>query len=150
MQKVAHRSSEDEQWQELKEQCRLRDNGLCRCCIILTPEEIQQRNKQGIPQYLFTPCDVAHVESVGQHVEKTYDLDNVVYMCRADHDALDSFRSPVTGKAISKEEHQYWWDRILKGSVPNKVNNNNSNTVSSYLDQGPTKSRFDPEAWLDS
>ena len=150
MQKVAHRSEEDEEWQKVKEQCRIRDHGLCRCCCILTPEEMRIRNALGLPQYLFTPCDVAHIESVGQHVEKTYDLDNVVYLCRADHDALDSFRSPVTGKPISREEHKEWWDRILKGSIPNKLFVSNSNNVASYLDQDNPKERFDPEAWLDS
>ena len=148
--KVSHRSSEDIAWQELKDACRERDGGLCRCCMILTPEEMGIRRKLGLPEYLFTPCDVAHIESVGMHVEKTYDLDNVVYLCRACHDFLDSYKSPITGKPISKEEHEIWWSRILKKKLNQEPikNNESSGSLESYLDIGPKK-HFNPESWLD-
>lgn len=155
MTKVGHRSSEDEQWQDLKKACRLRDHGACRCCSILTPEEIAERNKEHLPDYLLTPCDVAHIEAVGGHVEKTYDLDNVVFLCRACHTRLDSYSSPVTGKPISREEHDEWWKRI-KGEkeemIPEETVKSDKplQSVISYLDEGPEVERFDPIAWLDS
>ena len=149
MDKVGHRSSEDIEWQELKSACRLRDHGLCRCCNILTPEERAERNKRQLPSYLFTPNDVAHIEAVGGHVEKTYDLDNVVLLCRSCHSSLDSYESPVTGKSISSEEHDAWWDRIKASHFATETKTNGSSVVS-YLDSGPQTKKFDPIAWLDS
>ena len=151
MDKVGHRSSEDQAWQDLKAACRKRDEGRCRCCSILTPQEIAERNKLGIPSYLFTPCDVAHIEAVGGHVEKTYDLDNVVFLCRSCHTFMDSYQSPVTGKSVSKEEHDAWWERIKNDSVMSEDNKKSTKfSPEDYLDEGPKGERFDPIKWLDS
>lgn len=150
MTKIGHRSAEDELWQETKEKVKIRDNGQCRCCMIMTPQEIGIRESQHLPSYLFTPCDAAHYMPVGRSIEKTYDIDNVFYFCRACHDALDSYRSPVTGQPISAEEHEAWWSRIRKINMQNANNNIASNGVTSYLDTSLPKKRFDPEAWLDS
>lgn len=150
--KVGHRSSEDEKWQEVKKACRMRDKGRCRCCNIMTPAELAERNKLGMPSYIYTPCDVAHIEAVGGHVEKTYDLDNVVFLCRSCHSHLDTYESPVTGKPISEKEHEEWWNRIRGNTIPSEDTSisQGSTSVIDYLDVGIQKERFDPNKWLDS
>lgn len=149
--KVSHRSTEDEQWQETRRQCWIRDRGICRCCAILTPEEVGIRSTRYIPSNFLTASDVAHIEAVGAHVEKTYDLDNVVLLCRSCHQSLDSFVSPVTGKSINSEEHTAWWNRIKNGSTSYSIQNENTTSgLESYLDRDIPKKHFDPEAWLDS
>ena len=148
--KVSHRSKEDILWQETKKKCWERDRGICRCCAILTPEEMGIRQKTFIPSNFLVPSDVAHIEAVGAHVEKTYDLDNVVLLCRSCHTRLDTFQSPVTGKSISTEEHTAWWDRIKNGNTSYSTSISQTNSSTSYLDSSLPKKRFDPEAWLDS
>lgn len=147
--KIGHRSAEDEEWQKVKKACFERDKGLCRCCIIMTPEELGIRNKRNIPSYFLTNMDAAHYESVGSHVEKTYDLNNIFTLCRSCHSSLDSYNSPVTGKPISNEEHELWWNKIKNGStiINNKAEPFNINSI---LDSGLKNEKFNPEKWLNS
>lgn len=140
---IAHRSSEDEQWQKVKKEVLERDGCFCRCCRIMTPSELGIRNKLNLPSYLFQILDPAHYHSVGGHVEETYDIDNLFILCRPCHDALDSYRSPVTGKMISKEEHEEWWQRIINYKKAESSN------VDEILDDGIKSEKFDPNKWLD-
>lgn len=140
---IAHRSSEDEQWQKVKKEVLERDGCFCRCCRIMTPSELGIRNKLNLPSYLFQILDPAHYHSVGGHVEETYDIDNLFILCRPCHDALDSYRSPVTGKMISKEEHEEWWQRIINYKKVKSAN------VDEILDDGIKSEKFDPNKWLD-
>ena len=140
---IAHRSSEDEQWQKVKKEVLERDGCFCRCCRIMTPSELGIRNKLNLPSYLFQILDPAHYHSVGGHVEETYDIDNLFILCRPCHDALDSYRSPVTGKMISKEEHEEWWRRIINYKKAKSSN------VDEILDDGIKSEKFDPNKWLD-
>jgi len=141
--KVSHRSSEDEQWQSIKKEVLERDGCFCRCCRIMTPSELGIRNKLNLPNYLFQILDPAHYHSVGGHVEETYDIDNLYTLCRPCHDALDSYRSPVTGKMISREEHEKWWQRIINYKKVGTA------SISEVLDDGLKSERFDPDKWLD-
>lgn len=147
--KVGHRSSEDEKWQQVKDEVFKRDKGLCRCCITMTPTELAIRNSRNIPSYFLTNFDAAHYESVGNHVEKTYDINNIFTLCRSCHSALDSYNSPATGKQISKEEHEQWWNRIKNsGTITN--NTTKKFDINNILDSGLKNETFNPEKWLDN
>lgn len=141
--KVSHRSSEDEKWQSIKKEVLERDGCFCRCCRVMTPSELGIRNKLNLPNYLFQILDPAHYHSVGGHVEETYNIDNLYTLCRPCHDALDSYRSPVTGKMISREEHEEWWQRIINYKKAE------TSSINELLDDGLKSERFDPDKWLD-
>lgn len=142
--KISHRSSEDEQWQSVKKDILERDGCFCRCCRIMTPAELGIRNKLNLPNYLFQILDPAHYHSVGGHIEETYDIDNLYTLCRSCHDALDSYRSPVNGKSISREEHEQWWQRIISYKKPE------DKSIDDILDECLKSEKFDPNRWLDS
>ena len=142
--KVSHRSSEDEQWQSVKKEVLERDGCFCRCCRIMTPTELGIRNKLNLPNYLFQILDPAHYHSVGGHIEETYDKDNLYTLCRPCHDALDSYRSPVNGKSISKGEHEQWWQRIMS------YKKQEDKSIEDILDEGLKSEKFDPNKWFDS
>lgn len=108
--KVGRRSKEDEQWQETRRQCKLRDRNMCVICKMLTPGEHMLFMKSH-PAFLQT-IDIAHIESVSGHIEKVYDVNNVVCLCRCHHSRLDAYQNPITGKRMSAEEHEEWWKRI--------------------------------------
>lgn len=112
MEKVSHRSSEDLEWQKTKELCRKRDKNMCIVCRLLTPGEYFLFMKSK-PAYL-GQIDVAHIESVGSHIEKTYDINNVVCLCRCHHQRIDSMQDLVTGKKMNSTNHSNWWTRIKK------------------------------------
>ena len=107
------RSKDDVEWQDLKNKCKIRDFGQCRCCGILLPYECKIRQKQSdFSSQRTAPTDVAHIEPVSLHLDKAYDIDNVVFLCRWCHGHIDNFYSPVDGHQLDKNEHWYWWVRI--------------------------------------
>lgn len=111
--KVSRRSTEDKEWQETKRLARIRDKNMCVLCRLLTPTEYAkfQQSRPFMPMLI----EVAHIEAVANHVEKVYDLDNVVCLCHAMHDRIDRMQDPVTGKNISKSVQLDWWQRIVEG-----------------------------------
>lgn len=111
---TGRRSADDIEWKNVKEDVRKRDGGMCILCRILTREEYKKFINSN-PAYI-NIIDPAHYESVSGHIEGLYDADNIYSLCRAMHQRLDSMEDPVTGKHINKEEHDKWWDRIIKGA----------------------------------
>lgn len=108
--KVAHRSTDDKQWQETKKLVSIRDKNMCVCCKCLTPGEYMQFLKSkpvslGIIQH-------AHIIPVGRSVELTYDTNNVVCLCAEHHSRIDGMRDPVTNKPIKRSDQERWWARI--------------------------------------
>ena len=47
-----------------------------------------------------------------------YDEDNIISLNRYSHENLDSYRDPITGKSITREEVNKWWVRLLKAYPP--------------------------------
>lgn len=107
---IAHRSEDDEEWVAVRNKCRTRDKNMCCICRLITPGEYAQFL---ISNGAFTgKLDVAHIDAVGSHVEKTYDLDNVALLCRCHHQRMDSMEDPVTGKKMKKSDREAWWERV--------------------------------------
>lgn len=107
---VGHRSADDLDWQETKKEVTKRDKGICVLCRIMTAQEygIFMRSN---PTFL-GKIEHAHIESVGNHVEKTYDVNNVVCLCHTHHERMDSMKNPISGKPMKRSEHDEWWERI--------------------------------------
>ena len=111
---VGHRSADDKQWQDVKEQVRKRDKNMCVLCRLMTSTEYGQFMRSN-PAFL-GKIECAHIESVGNHVEKTYDPNNIVCLCHTHHQRLDSMQNPITGKPMKRSDHEEWWERIKKGA----------------------------------
>ena len=111
---VGHRSAEDIKWQETKAIVTKRDKGMCVLCRLMTSVEygIFMRSQ---PTFL-GKIEHAHIESVGNHVEKTYNPDNVVCLCHTHHQRMDSMLDPISGKPMKRSDHEAWWERIKKGA----------------------------------
>lgn len=107
------RDSKDQLWQKVKRTVQERDR-TCRLCRILSiPEFLALRKNAG--SYLQI-LDAAHYRAVSERPELTYDPNNLVLLNRYSHSLLDDYKDPITGKAISAEEHAEWWTRILQGN----------------------------------
>lgn len=107
------RSKDDQQWQQLKKECKQRDDGYCRCCSVLLPSEAVVRQSQSdFNPAMTVPTDVAHCEPVSLHLSKAYDINNVVFLCRWCHSHIDNFYSPIDSHQLSENEHWYWWVRV--------------------------------------
>jgi hypothetical protein len=57
--------------------------------------------------------DPAHVLPRSTHPHLIYDPENIVMLSRLFHSRLDTYRHPLTGTPLSKEEHRKWWKRIV-------------------------------------
>lgn len=111
---VGHRSADDEQWQKTKQLVFKRDKGMCVLCRIMTSYETGVFMRSG-PIFL-GKIEPAHILSVGNHVELTYDVNNVVLLCHTHHQRMDSMLNPISGVHMRRSEHEKWWERIKKGA----------------------------------
>ena len=104
------RGADDRLWQDVKAKVRTRDKNRDRLAITLSMKDylILKKNAGS----LINRLDPAHILSVGSRPDLCYVPWNVVLLNRYSHECLDSFRHPVTGKAITKEEAMEWWKRI--------------------------------------
>ncbi len=102
----------DEKWIEVREAVFLRDSNYCQLWRVLSIEEKKLFNMTIDP----TVVDPAHVFGKGAFPHLKYDMDNVYSLHRAFHGRLDTQKHPLTGQAITKEEKQVWWERIVSPS----------------------------------
>ncbi|HRS26402.1 MAG TPA: hypothetical protein P5140_07685 [Methanofastidiosum sp.] len=81
---------------------------------ILTEKEILILRKRA--GYKLNKLDVAHFLPVSERPDLCYDINNVCLLNRYSHEMLDSFRDPITGAHISRDETFEWWIRILSAN----------------------------------
>ena len=115
----AKRNSPKSRDAELSEFVRERDGNSCRLLRILTYLEYQEwKQNQGGQG---ATIDAAHVFGKGSHPWMRFLPDNIVCLNRFSHLSLDTGRSPLNGKLISKEEHDRWWERIVGKEIYTKL-----------------------------
>lgn len=125
MSHIDRRSSGDKRWQEVKSIVRKRDNNSCRLIRCLTAQEaVLLKRNAGINLNIIDP---AHYLSVSNRPDLCYDSDNICCLNRYSHENLDSFKSPIDGSPLSKEEVDRWWLRILS---------TNKNQMNSLINKG--------------
>lgn len=108
------RDSNDRQWQEVKDKVKARDK-VDRMLKTATPAEyLALKKKAG---YLLGILDPAHYLAVSDRPDLCYKSYNIVLLNRYSHECLDSFKDPITGEPISKEDVRLWWERILKSDA---------------------------------
>lgn len=110
---MGRRDQNDIQWKKVKDIVRKRDKNICRLIRILSIQE-GFLLKKNAPFEFLNKLDPAHYLPVGQYPEECYNEDNIVLLNRYSHSMLDSFKNPLNGKNISKEEVNKWWKRILE------------------------------------
>lgn len=106
------RDSRDKRWLETKKRVKLRDKNTCRLCCALNVQEFKKLKKNAGP-YLYH-LDAAHYLAVSDRPDLCYSSANIVLLNHYSHSLLDSFKDPITGEPITKEENLKWWKRILK------------------------------------
>ena len=111
----------DIDWEEIKRKVWVRDRGECQLSkkLISETRDILKINAK----QLFKELDCCHYKGRGSHCNLKYVLDNVVLLNRFSHNMLDQKLSPITGKVITKEEWQYWWEFILVKELKEKLDN---------------------------
>lgn len=102
----------DLKWLELVDKLRVRDYNICRLLIILTKDEIEYMKKTYSHKLLST-LDPAHVIPRSKSKALYYELDNLVLLNRVSHSFLDSYRHPLYGTPITREERNNWWIKII-------------------------------------
>ena len=110
----------DQKWVCMRERVYLRDNQFCRLFKVLNQSEKEQfgANFGWKWKYILTP---AHVFKVGSNPSIKYNEDYVVTLNLASHGMLDSGKCPITGKAISEQDVENWWKRIVGEQQYNKL-----------------------------
>lgn len=107
------RSPSDQKWKDVKEKVFKRDNYEDRILKVITYKEylLLKKNAGSFLNIL----DPAHYKAVSELPEAVYEECNIVSLNRFSHSNLDSFKDPIDGHNISKQEVEDWWVRILKG-----------------------------------
>lgn len=106
------RDSNDKEWTRVKREVSSRDNGVDRIIKCLNLKEALILKKKG--GILLERKDPAHIIAVSENESIMYEACNIVTLNRYSHEMLDSFRDPVDGHNITKDEAIKWWLRILK------------------------------------
>ena len=109
---MGRRGSDDKKWQDVKKKVEKRDQGRDRMELALSLVEYKILRTEA-KQYIKT-IDPAHVITVSRNYSMCYDEDNIISLNRYSHENLDSYRDPITGRSITREEVNKWWVRLLK------------------------------------
>lgn len=110
--RVARRSSNDKEWQAVKDKVFSRDKNDRILRVLTMQEAILLKKNAG---RFLNILDPAHYIAVSERPDLCYKSYNIVVLNRYSHDNLDRFRDPITAEPITKEDVQKWWERILKG-----------------------------------
>lgn len=113
--KVQKGSWDDPLWQEVADKVWKRDKSECRLLSKLkidNPDLYLYFIKNNMKS-LYTKLDLAHIIPRSQSAELYYEPTNLILLNRVAHSNLDTYHDPVTGKPITKEEHEKWWRYIL-------------------------------------
>lgn len=112
-------NDKDERWENIRndigKECllikRLREYGM--------EEELEELDRNG--SFLIKTVDGAHFLSRSKYPSLIYYPDNVIPLNRYSHSMLDTYRDPISGEQISKEEHDSWWEFLLGEEKYNRV-----------------------------
>jgi len=110
--KIKKGTHDDIEWKKVSDFVWLRDKSQCRLFTKLTKEE-STYVLYSCPYNLVNRLDLAHVIPRSESKNLYYNPDNIVLLSRVFHSRLDTFHDPITGHAISVEEHTNWWKIIV-------------------------------------
>jgi len=116
--KIAKVKEGDPKWEQTKKDAFNYYGKKCLLLSKLTEEELYQVKLLLYGE--FTTVDPAHILPKSVYPKFKYNHYNVIPLSRLFHSRLDSYKDPITGKNISKEEHEIWWNRII---YPNTIEN---------------------------
>lgn len=114
-------STIDERWSIVRYSVLERDNFQCRLTKVLSVNELI---KAGVGfDSTGETLDVAHIVSRSQSSNLYYEMENLISMRRIFHSRLDSYKDPITGKSISKEDRDYWFIRMVGKQLFERLQN---------------------------
>lgn len=102
----------DAQWELVREAVLRRDRYQCRLLAILPPAEAAQLCANSGGHHKLVDC--AHIKARSTHPQLKYEISNIVALNRYSHSCLDTGRCPVSGRRLTPEEVEQWWQKILK------------------------------------
>ena len=111
---------QDLEWINVREIVFKRDNRKCQLLSKLTPETLHSFSRVAMPS-LVKIIDPAHYLRRLSYPQFKYFSDNIVCLNRQSHSWIDIHCSPVTGKYISDDEIEYWWELILTKKVKDNL-----------------------------
>lgn len=112
MNKTYKGSYDDPLWADVVEKVIERDKNVCRFLTILSKDDILYMN-QHYPHSVLKILDPAHVFARTKSHNLYYCTDNIYQINRVSHGFLDTYKHPITGKPISREERKNWWIKII-------------------------------------
>lgn len=106
------RSSADPFWQECKRKVDQRDKcqDIFKMCLSAKEYHLCKPGNQ-------MQIDHAHVFAASEEPEHIYNPKNVVCLVRWVHRRMDDYQNPLNGESVDRNEHFYWWYRIVTHSV---------------------------------
>lgn len=113
--KIQKGSWDDPKWKEVADIVWKRDRGQCRLLSKLKVDNIDlymyfiNNNLSS----LYIKLDLAHIIPRSKSSELYYEPSNIILLNRVSHSLLDTYHDPITGKSITKEEHDEWWKYII-------------------------------------
>jgi 5-methylcytosine-specific restriction endonuclease McrA len=113
--KIQKGSWDDPKWKEVADIVWKRDKGQCRLLSKLKIDNFDLYMyfiNNNLPS-LYSKLDLAHIIPRSQSSELYYDPSNILLLNRVSHSWIDTYHDPVTGKSLTKEEHEKWWRYIL-------------------------------------
>lgn len=108
------RDSNDRNWKEVKEEVVKRDKGVDRMMRVLSILDYVKLKKNA--GSFINIIDPAHIISVSASSKIMYEKSNIISLNRFSHSNLDSYRDPIDGHSITKEEVRDWWLKLLKAN----------------------------------
>lgn len=113
----------DELWIEMVELVKIRDN--CECQFLkLSSEDDRKWFYKTYPYNLIQTLDIAHVIPRSKSTKLYYDLDNLRVLNRVSHGFLDTYKHPLYGTPISREDRDNWWKKIIGEDTYNSLEEN--------------------------
>ena len=106
------RDRNDLKWKAVKLRVHKRDKNRCGFLSLCTMKE-DLLLRALAPSSMLSRIDCSHVFPVGSFRHMTYMEENIVLLNRWSHHNLDDCLHPVTGKAITREERDDFWKRIV-------------------------------------
>lgn len=113
--KIQKGSWDDPKWKEVADIVWKRDKGECRLLSRLKVDNLNLYMYfiENNISTLYKKLDLAHIIPRSKSSELYYEPNNIILLNRVSHSNLDTYHNPVTGEAINKEDHEWWWRYIL-------------------------------------
>ena len=107
---IKQKYKKDIKWEETKSKINLTKCMLWECLNSKEKQHVLDNYKEDF--MMLSVIDPAHILGKGSNIEKKYDPDNIVPICRYFHTLLTGLKDPITRKQLSQSEIDIWYSRV--------------------------------------